>query len=352
MKRKAYIVFKILVFLAVILFIGFVAKESYKTYRDCFQKPADHPFAITHLDDTKDNTLSHYYVDLNGEGVEAVKKGLYATPPFDENGIPITYYGTVGRQYNPTTVAQYAFELWELYIQTNDKQYLDEFLKQADWLVDIQVDGNYYVRFEAPALYLKNPWVSGMYQGQAVSAVLRAYQATGDEKYLKSAESGYQVMMKPLDQGGTLDKTDAGIWFEEYPNPAAPSHVMNGHIWALFGVWDLYRVTGRQDVKNAFDAGVAQIKKDLDKYDNGYWVLYDQRPNPEFIGAHYLDFEIDQLNILYELTGDQVFKDYAERWENYRQFTVSRFVKLVWQRMVTERVESWRKRALIYTGNY
>ena len=77
-------------------------------------------------------------------------------------------------EYNAGTVAAYALGLWTL------GHHEAEFIAQAKWLLTNQSpDGAFRLGFPIPMLRLKAGWVSAMYQGEAVSVFLRAYQLTG-----------------------------------------------------------------------------------------------------------------------------------------------------------------------------
>ena len=314
MNLFTFIVFAILISASL-----FALYRIRRVYRYHFGIPNLHPFHRADLSDLTGNTLSHYYVHMDGKYVRAVESGLYSTPPFDENGIPmVDYKREINKQYNPYSISQFALENWELFLQTGNQKHLDTFLKQANWLVENQEEGKWYNHFEVKRRGLKNPWVSCIAQGAGISVLLRAWQIKEDEGYLRAAEKAFGIFKIPIDRGGISYKNGTGTWFEEYPNPSAPSHVMNGHIWALFGIWDMYRVTHDADALRLFKEGVLALKTDISKYDTGFWVLYDQQFRA-FLSSLYINSEINQLKVMHALTEDSIFSDYAKKWEQYRQ---------------------------------
>lgn len=97
--------------------------------------------------------------------------------------------------------------------------------------------------------------------------LLREYQLSNDPRYLDVAAKALEWLRKPMEEGGLSVKMSKGVFYEEYPNIAKPSHVLNGHMWALFGIWDFYRVTGDKVARKMFDDGVLALRAELPKYD-------------------------------------------------------------------------------------
>jgi heparosan-N-sulfate-glucuronate 5-epimerase len=127
----------------------------------------------------------------------------------------------------------------------------------------------------------------------------------------------------PVAQGGVTDTYDGQITYEEYPAQPAP-HVLNGMIFALFGVWDLVR-TQSDDARAAaiFERGAASVEALLPRYDTGWWSLYDlyhlevaAPRNP--CTAHYHDIHIKELEVMHAITGRQPFDAFARRWSAYQ----------------------------------
>ena len=93
---------------------------------------------------------------------------------------------------------------------------------------------------------LKAPWYSGLAQGNGLSLLVRAAQATGDSAFADERASRVSVVPASVSDGGVLVEDDRGhVWIEEYlVDP--PSHILNGFIWALWGVYDYARWTGER----------------------------------------------------------------------------------------------------------
>jgi hypothetical protein len=315
-RRAARVAFISLI--GTMAFTGYLSRRVFNSYfvlpKYCISEHAE-------LSDLCGSKLSSYYVNAGGVRALAIEAGMYAQPPFDKSGIPIVDYSRmeIGRQYNPCTVAQYGLENLELFYRTRNPERRALFLKMADWLAANQKEGKWFCHFPLKDSGQTPTSFDAMMQGQGISVLLRAWQIGGKTEYLAITKRAFESMRKTLDEGGVSCKCDEGIWLEEYPNRAAPSHVLNGHIWALFGVWDMWRVTKDSAARELFDQGIAVLKADLDKYDTGYWVLYGQRGQSRPIDSAHLHCQIEQLKVLAALTHDPVFRDYAAKWAEYQK---------------------------------
>ncbi len=108
-------------------------------------------------------------------------------------------------------------------------------------------------------------WVSGMAQGEMIAAFIRGYLLTNDDNYLKTAEKYFRTLLrKPGVDDYWCSYVDENnyYWIEEYPNPDK-CHVLNGMMYALWGVWEYYVITRDDDAKIVFQAGLKSI---LDNY--------------------------------------------------------------------------------------
>ena len=114
-----------------------------------------------------------------------------------------------------------------------------------------------------------------MAQGRALSVLTRAWQCTAAAKYSESARRALAAFSVPIERGGITDTYDGRITYEEYPARPAP-HVLNGMIFALFGVWDVVRAQPDEGhAAEIFERGAATVEALLPRYDTGWWSLCD-----------------------------------------------------------------------------
>jgi heparosan-N-sulfate-glucuronate 5-epimerase len=254
---------------------------------------------------------------------------------FDDAGVPmINYRGSIGVQYNPIAIAQFGLGNHDLYLRTNNDSRRTKCLAAANWMVENLVEtspGNHVWLHDFDWEYrstLVAPWRSGLAQGQGLSLLTRAYILSGDKKYKTAALNALTALTNPTSEGGVahIDKNGAK-WIEEYiVDP--PTHILNGFIWALWGIRDIAIQFESQAAEELWNEGVKTIKSNLRRYDTGRWSLYELSGSkilPMLASSFYHKLHIVQLTILSELTGDSYFRETATKWQTYSENGQYRF---------------------------
>lgn len=263
--------------------------------------------------------LSEYYMSF-------LYKANYPGP-FDKNGIPLLdYRGIIGKQYNPIAVAQYGLGHYNLYKRNRNRKNLEIAIKQADWLVN-NLEKNtkgvsvwmHYFDWEYRDK-LKAPWYSALAQGNGISLLVRIHLETEKRKYLETAQKAFKSFLIETKDGGVkfIDNKN-NIWLEEYiVNP--PTHVLNGFVWTLWGIYDYWLLTKEAWARKLFNECVKTLEINLQKYDTGFWSLYEQSGTKMKMLASpfYHSLHIVQLKVLYKMTNEPIFKKYSEKWEKYQ----------------------------------
>jgi heparosan-N-sulfate-glucuronate 5-epimerase len=264
------------------------------------------------------HALGEYYMSF-------AEKAEYAGP-HDANGIPmLNYRGAIGLQYNPIAIAQWGLGNYNLFARTGDHQARKKLLRASDWLCD-QLEQNasgvhvwkHYFDWEYRQT-LKAPWYSGLAQGQGISLLVRAHAKTGNQKYRESAALAFRSFLVNVASGGVTFTDELGnVWFEEYI-VSPPTHILNGFIWAAWGVYDYFLATGSTEAVSLFAGAVKTLQANLDRYDLGFWSLYEQAGTmlPMIASPFYHRLHVAQLRVMHKITSENVFAQYADRWENY-----------------------------------
>ena len=275
------------------------------------ETPAENPNAIP-------GELGEYYMLFSEK---ADYQGAY-----DAEGVPqLDYHGHIGLQYNPIAIAQYGLGNYNHWRRSADPDRRRKVLLVADWLssrLEQNAQGlavwNHYFDWEYRET-LRAPWYSALAQGQGISLLVRAHRETGDSRYLDVARSALTAFYRPVSDGGVAFTDESGdLWFEEYI-VSPPTHILNGFVWATWGIYDYFLATNDNSVQELFSRAVQTLLHNLDRYDLGFWSLYEQSGTrlPMVASRFYHQLHIVQLRIMHRLTGEQAFARVADRWESY-----------------------------------
>jgi hypothetical protein len=259
---------------------------------------------------------------------DQIKNGLII---FDTNGVPMVKQGNPkypSYVYNPTGVANYALIRWNdlmrqtnvLNMQADPRTALTEQLK---WLLVNRKDETnmsvWYFNYPLAAHGCRPPWKSAMTQGLILSLLLRIHYLTNDERYTRLAERVANSLKTPTYEGGFLYIDDDGdYWYQEYMGSCG--YVLNGFIFALWGVYDYYLYRNDKEYRTIFDGCVDTLRNKLEKYEwrigISRWTVYDLKGgNP--VDLSYQKLHISLLRDLYLITKEKFLLVYANRWESY-----------------------------------
>ncbi|MCV0403946.1 MAG: cell wall-binding repeat-containing protein [Chloroflexi bacterium] len=102
------------------------------------------------------------------------------------------------------------------------------------------------------------PWYSGMAQGVALSGFVRLWEVTGDEKWMTAARDTFLSFRVSRQAGKPWFAVveNGSLWFEEYPW-LPYDHTFNGHNFAIYGVYDYWRVTRNREAELLALGGIA-----------------------------------------------------------------------------------------------
>jgi hypothetical protein len=306
------------------------------------ETPAENPNGVA-------GELGEYYM-LFAE--KADHQGAY-----DASGIPLLdYRGKIGLQYNPVAIAQYGLGNYNLFRRSGHPDRRRKFFLAADWLcshLEQNAHGlavwNHHFDWEYRET-LKAPWYSALAQGQGISLLVRAHKESGDARYLDAAQRALASFFRPMAEGGVAFTDENGdLWFEEYI-VSPPTHILNGFTWASWGIYDYFLATGDTSARELFSRAVRTLVNNLDRYDLGFWSLYEQSGTrlPMVASLFYHHLHIVQLRVMHRLAAGfageltigvdggpasgttagasekDTFARVADRWEGYRRSRANR----------------------------
>jgi hypothetical protein len=237
----------------------------------------------------------------------------------------MVYAGGVGPQRNPVTVEHYAIIYYDSYKKTGNQTLRQAFINNTNWLASNAIShGNYSIfeyKFPWPPYASQPPWHSAMAQAQALQPLIKAYKITGNERYLETANLLLNTLFIEVKNGGVTYKTPHdGWWYEEVASNALEEpRVLNGMMYALLGIYDYYNYTKSDKAKFLFDQGIVALKNNLPRYDyKNEYSYYSMYPIQKLSPLYYHKKHIELLSNLYNITKEEVFKSYRDKWQNYK----------------------------------
>lgn len=253
-------------------------------------------------------SIQGYYNDLTGK--------ISPSTLLDNEGIPINIVSSGETVYSLVTIMQYALGCFDLYILEKNENYKTQFLNLAEYILSHQEENGKWDARSSIGSAKGNS--SCMAQGQGCSILLRAYQMTADYRYWQAAQKAISFMILPSEQGGTALYQEDELSFEKYPpQEGITSSVLNGWIFALFGLYDYILYTDSAEHRELMERSSRTLERKLPLYDRGFWSDYDLTgtiSSPAYHSVH-----ISLLSVLAELVDSQTMRNYARRFKNYEK---------------------------------
>lgn len=269
--------------------------------------------------DKKTETVGRYYLNFESK--------LDYPEKIDDKGIPLWRTNNEPYFYHPIVIAQYALGIYEHLYQNNfnDSKLKEKFFNQVNWLkenyTEIENGKVWLVYYDIPIYKMIKPWFSALAQGEVISVLTRACLLNKDENLLEICEDAIKPFFVDVKKGGLVNYFQGIPVYEEYPSNYKTVAVLNGFMFSLFGLYDLFLLTKSKKAESLFIQGIESIKKLLPFYDTGYWARYYLFDYPkEYVASFtYISIMFEQLKVLYFLTGEKIFDDYSSRWKKYSE---------------------------------
>lgn len=257
--------------------------------------------------------LEGYFNDLTGK---AAWPGAV-----DPLGLPLVSVN--GRlQYFPVTVLQKGLGHWDLWLRSgrNDPAQRNQFERIARWAVATQDERG---GWRVPDVGAAVSAYSAMSQGQGISLLCRAYSTNQGSEYISAAIKAAHLMLAPEAAGGTAYLAPEGIVLEETPLHQRRT-ILNGWIFALYGLHDLGLVVEDQGFRVALLSTVTALAALLPTFDAGFWSYYDS--SGRVASPFYHRLHISQLRAMQKSFPDvaPVFSAAASRFEYYQHRATDR----------------------------
>jgi heparosan-N-sulfate-glucuronate 5-epimerase len=247
-----------------------------------------------------------YYIDMR------IKADSPTWPPVD---------APERRKWVHVGHTQWALGSYERYIAGEGEQWLAAALRSAEQLLHMQetegpLAGGWIHHMPFPHTFpLKPPWLSAMAQGEGASLMVRLFAETREERYAESARRALLPLGVDSKDGGVRAMLGGRAFPEEYPT-SPPSFVLNGGIFAMWGLYDVGVGLGEPQVLTAFEEAVDTLATNIHRWDVGYWSRYDLFTHPvaNLASSFYHDLHINQLRMTDRLAPRPALAETAARW--------------------------------------
>lgn len=241
--------------------------------------------------------------------------------PVDANGIYV--YRVNGRRVpHPVAQSRFVIALVDQWKHDRDPAHLEQADANLRDLMDkAMVDGVLRYRFDF-ALHgrrsetIHAPWRSAMAQGMYLSAVVRMWQATGDDFWKQQSDRTFMTLANQKTASWVSFTDDRGYtWFEEYAGDTRPMRVLNGHNFAIFGVYDYWVATDSRRAGELVKTAARTVLQYMPQLREPGAVSWYGVRRPSAQSAKYHDIHVFQLRKLAAITGDRRFVLWANALE-------------------------------------
>lgn len=206
-------------------------------------------------------------------------------------------------------IFQYGLGSYDLFLLNDDRSMLKRVITCADWAIENQQENGAWLAFSVE--HPQAPF-SSMAQGEGISLLLRAYISTNDNKYSAAAVKAKEYMLKSISDGGTAVYDNDDVYFYEYTNRPI---VLNGWIFSLWGLFDYIKIYP-DDIKTVqiYNKSINTLIRVLPEFDMGYWSKYEH--GKMICSPFYQRLHVAQMQAMADITKNQIFAEYQEKWEN------------------------------------
>ena len=250
---------------------------------------------------------------------------------FGEKGvlIPKTVVDTGEEVFFPIAIFQYGLAAYDLYLKKPSDDMKNIVTACANWAVENQDELGRWNTFsyENPAM----PY-SSMAQAEGISLLIRANHLLKCSEYDAVIHRAFEYMIKPIENGGTTKYVDDKVYFYECP---ADPLILNGWIFSIWGLWDYVKEYKASKAESILNKTLKTLENSIPKYDLGYWSKYED--GKRISSPFYHSLHIAQLNVMYDLTGKEVYNEFAARWLMYKKsffYPKCAFVKKALQKVL------------------
>ncbi|MCD2444058.1 cell wall-binding repeat-containing protein [Agromyces sp. SYSU K20354] len=230
------------------------------------------------------------------------------------------------RADHPVVYAQYGLSALIEFDRTGDPLWLERAVRHGEKLIEMHVerDGAWWYPYPFRWTYIQRtlaaPWWSMMAQGEALSLFSRLATETGEPHWFTAADRTWESFPQQYTKTGPWGSLaiDGHLYFEGFAaTNQPPLLVANTHIFAMFGLYDYWRLTGNAEAARYFDGGASTVLArimPLVRVEGEvmyYCVQAEYCQSPSWQNQHYHPIFVWQLQTLADITGDARFAEWS-----------------------------------------
>jgi heparosan-N-sulfate-glucuronate 5-epimerase len=239
----------------------------------------------------------------------------------DSDGLPLSKLSNGMQVYFPILLCQKALGHWDLWLMHAHSEDREDFLRIARWLALNQDSVGGWDTW-GPLGQPRQYRYSAMTQGQAASVMVRAYQLTHDPNFEAGCRCAMALMWKPVQDGGVCFYESDNAFLEEFPSDHRDT-VLNGWIFALFGIYDYLLEFPDEQVKAFYSLCHASLIRSLSDFDTGYWSYYSSGTK-RLASPFYHRLHVSQLEALRRVATEKTLDRTQEQWTGYERNRIYR----------------------------
>ncbi|WP_305708437.1 D-glucuronyl C5-epimerase family protein [Nocardioides sp.] len=245
----------------------------------------------------------------------------------DRQGV-VRYERDGARVPHPVLEAQFGLSMLNNFRLSKDERYLQMARENARAIIR-QADRRNNVlwhtyRFDF-ALHsdvtntIHAPWWSAMAQGQVLSLLVRLHRVDGGTEWMRAARQTFRSFLEVHREGSLPDgpwvvfaSSDNWLWLEEYAGDVEPMRVLNGHIFAMYGLYDYWSETDDERAAMLFDGAASTVLEFVPRLRNKgrpSWYGMRVQDNPVAMSETYHRIHIGQLDMLAQMTDNPRFAE-------------------------------------------
>jgi hypothetical protein len=270
------------------------------------------------------NKLRGYFNDLTSKTVW--------TGEVDGDGIPVNTLSDGRKVQLPIVLAHKALGHYDRWLIDNKVEDRTQFLALCKWFIDNQDEKGGWGTWKR--LTAQDEMIySAMTLGEVLSILLRGLQIDKILSFERTIDRAISLFTTPVEQEGVVYFEKNNVFLEEKPSYPRNT-ILNGWVYALFGLYDYNLVFDNDKVKDIFELTIDTLARSLPDYDSGYWSYYDT--DKRLCSSFYHKLHLSQLEALILISDNHAFKKYYQRWTDFlnsfinrtRAFAIKGFQKL------------------------